>query len=89
MQGHPTSCPGWDPVDCNDRTAVLVHVLEMRPLQLRLSDLLRELRSSPAFECRDGIERATRDLIRAGLLHRQGELVLPTPAAALFYELDL
>jgi hypothetical protein len=90
MQGHLTSCSGAGFVgDCRARTVVLGHVLEMHPLHLRHGDLVRELALSDDPESRDRIERAEDDLVKAGLLHRQGELVLPTPAAALFYELDL
>ena len=62
--------------------AVLRHVLTERPTILRLCDLIRELAQDPGdFGQRDGVKRAVRDLIKVGLLHRQGECVLPTPAA--------
>ena len=46
-----------------------------QPTILRLCDLIREV------GCRDAVERAVRELVKVGLLHRQGECVLPTPAA--------
>jgi hypothetical protein len=55
--------------------AVLRRVLAAQPTVLRLCDLIREV------GCRDAVERAVRELVKAGLLHRQGECVLPTPAA--------
>jgi hypothetical protein len=62
--------------------AVLRHVLTERPTILRLCDLIRELAQDPGdFGHRDGVKRAVRDLIKVGLLHRQGECLLPTPAA--------
>jgi hypothetical protein len=62
--------------------AVLHHVLEWQPTILRLCDLIREVSPDPRdFGHRDGVERAVRDLTKVGLLHRQGECVLPTPAA--------
>ena len=62
--------------------AVLRHVLNWQPTILRLCDLIRELARDPSeFGHRDGVKEAVRDLIKVGLLHRQGECVLPTPAA--------
>lgn len=62
--------------------AVLRHVLTERPTILRLCDLIRELAQDPGdFGHRDGVKLAVRDLIKVGLLHRQGECLLPTPAA--------
>jgi hypothetical protein len=62
--------------------AVLRHVLIAQPTVLRLCDLIREVRpelgdSDPV----DAVERAVRELVKVGLLHRQGKCVLPTPAA--------
>ena len=62
--------------------AVLRHVLNWQPTILRLCDLIRELAKDPGdFGHRDGVREAVRDLIKVGLLHRQGECILPTPAA--------
>lgn len=62
--------------------AVLRHVLAERPTILRLCDLIRELARDPRqFADRDAVKRAVRELIKVGLLHQQGECVLPTPAA--------
>jgi hypothetical protein len=55
--------------------AVLRRVLASQPTILRLCDLIREV------GCRDAVQRAVRELVKVGLLHRQGEIVLPTPAA--------
>jgi hypothetical protein len=70
--------------------AVLRHVLCERPTIFRLSDLVRELAKDPReFGDRDAVERAVRDLIRVGLLHQQGECVLPTPAAVYVQGMEL
>ena len=62
--------------------AVLRHVLFAQPTVLRLCDLIREVRPEIGESApRDAVERAVRELIKVGLLHRQGECVLPTPAA--------
>jgi hypothetical protein len=62
--------------------AVLRHVLNWQPTILRLCDLIRELARDPReFGHRDSVREAVRDLIKVGLLHRQGECILPTPAA--------
>ena len=60
----------------------------LHPTQVTLEELIREVAADPdAFAERDAIERAVRDLARAGLLHRSGELVLPSRAALRFSEL--
>jgi hypothetical protein len=75
------------PEDIVDQTAVLGHVLLLHPLALRLDDLVSEM--AREGESGEEVENAVRELVRGGLLHRQCELVLPTRAAMLFYELDL
>jgi hypothetical protein len=68
--------------------AVLRQVLLLHPTQVTLEELIREIAADPdAFAERDAIERAVRDLARAGLLHRGGELILPSRAALRFDEL--
>ncbi|MFL5872294.1 MAG: hypothetical protein ACJ75T_02310 [Solirubrobacterales bacterium] len=70
--------------------AVLRHVLTERPTILRLCDLVRELARDPhKFGDRDAVQRAVRELGKVGLLHRQGECVLPTPAAVYVRGMDL
>jgi hypothetical protein len=78
MQAQATSATA----DGYYEEAVLRHVLNWQPTILRLCDLIRELARDPReFGHRDGVREAVRDLIKVGLLHRQGECVLPTPAA--------
>lgn len=62
--------------------AVLRHIIDWQPTILRLEDLIREVSPDPCeFAHRDGVQRAVRDLIKVGLLFREGECVLPTTAA--------
>jgi exopolyphosphatase/pppGpp-phosphohydrolase len=64
-------------------SAVLQQVLVLHPAAITLEELVRELREE---DC-DAMERAVRDLVAAGLLHRSESLVLPTRAALRFDEL--
>jgi hypothetical protein len=75
--------------DLNDQARVLREVLFIYPEAMTLDELVRELTAaSPEFSERDRIERAVRDLIAGGLLHRVGDLVLPTRAAVNFHALE-
>lgn len=75
--------------DDRDQAAVLRKILFLHPESMTLAELTRELTaSSTDFQERDQIERAVRDLIAAGLLHRVGDLVLPTRAAVVFDALE-
>lgn len=76
-----------DAEDQRDERAVYGHVVETYPATLTLSDLLRELSGPEDTSERDGIERAVRDLVKAGLLFRSECGVLPTRAALRAYEL--
>lgn len=68
--------------------SVLVHLTIEHPMQLTEADVIRELTTDPeAFEQRDPVLRAIRDLVRVGLAHRHGPFVLPTRAAV--YAADL
>jgi hypothetical protein len=76
-------------LDERDQARVLRQILLLYPESLTLAELTRELTiASDDFEEQDWISRAVRDLIAVGLLHRVGELVLPTRAAAYFHALE-
>jgi len=76
-------------LDDRDQARVLGQVLFIYPESLTLAELTRELTAaSTAFQERDRIERAVRDLTAVGLLHRVGGLVLPTRAAVYFHALE-
>jgi predicted transcriptional regulator len=63
-------------------SALLQQVLALHPAAVTLDDLTREL-----GEERDDVDRAVRDLVATGLLHRSETLVLPSRAALRFDEL--
>jgi hypothetical protein len=74
--------------DLTVESAVLRQLLDLHPAQLTAAELVREIGGeSSGFTERDAIERAVRDLVGAGLLHRNAELLLPTRAALRFSEL--
>lgn len=80
MHDQTTSAPADE--DNQYEGAVFRHVLSEHPTIFRLSDLIREVAPDPSeFGDRDGVERAVRDQVKAGVLHRLGECILPTPAA--------
>ncbi len=88
MQAERTAAP-FDEDDIYEQ-AVLRHVLIAQPTVLRLCDLTREVRpelgdSDPV----DAVERAVRELVKVGLLYRDGKCVLPTPAAVYVGGMDL
>ena len=76
-----------DAEDQRDERAVYVHVVEVHPATLTLSDLIRELSDPEEFSERDRIERAVRELVKSGLVFRCEAGVLPTRAALRAYEL--
>jgi hypothetical protein len=72
--------------DQRNEGAVLRHVVETHPATLRLSDLIRELGNPDDFSERDGIERAVRELVNAGLLFKSEGAVLPTRQALYLWQ---
>jgi len=81
------ACPVEE--DAHTQRAVLALLLAEHPTQLTCSELVRELTADPdAFAARDDVERAVRDLVAVGLLHRQGPLLTPTRAALRFEGLN-
>lgn len=70
--------------------AVLGHLLLAYPAPLTVDEIVTAFEEpfERSFLETDGIRRAVRDLICAGLLHgHDGEAVLPTRATARFWEL--
>jgi hypothetical protein len=75
--------------DRRTEAAVLRWLLALHPAQISFEELLRAVCEEPdEFAQRDAVERAVRDLATAGLLHRSGELVVPSHAALRFDELE-
>jgi predicted transcriptional regulator len=68
--------------DAAMESALLQQVLALHPAAVTLEELAREL-----GEELDDVDRAIRDLVAAGLLHRSESLVLPSRAALRFDEL--
>lgn len=68
--------------------AVLRQLLALHPVQLTAEELSREIGAEEDdFALRDAVERAVRELAAAGLVHRNGEVVLPSRSALRFDEL--
>jgi predicted transcriptional regulator len=68
--------------DAAMESALLQQILALHPATITMEELTREL-----GESRDDVDRAVRDLVATGLLHRSGSLVLPSRAALRFDEL--
>ena len=71
--------------DDSDQQAVLALLIAEHPTQLTVAELVREIAGDkPDFMEGDRVERAVRDLIAVGLVHREGETVRPARAALRF-----
>jgi predicted transcriptional regulator len=69
-------------------SAVLRQLLLLHPAQVTVEELITDVAADPEeFAERDSVERAVRDLARAGLVHRNGEFAIPSRAALRFSEL--
>lgn len=76
------------PDDTDVEATVLRQLLLIHPTQVTVEELIRDVAvDAEEFAERDAIERAVRDLARAGLLHRNGEFAIPSRAALRFNEL--
>lgn len=74
--------------DAATESAVLIRVLDLHPSQMTMAELVRDIAGEEAtFGERDALERAVRELGKAGLFHRSGQFVLPTQAALRFSRL--
>jgi hypothetical protein len=81
-----TRTPNAD--DATTEAAVLRQLLALHPVQLTLEELVREVADDPdEFAAKDAVGRAVHELSAAGLVHRIGEVVLPSRAALRFDEL--
>jgi predicted transcriptional regulator len=68
--------------------AVLQQLLALYPAQLTLEELSREIGGEKGgFALMDAVERAVRELTATGLVHRNGDVVLPSRSALRFDEL--
>jgi hypothetical protein len=74
--------------DAKIEAAVLRQLLVLHPIQLTLDEVVREIAGEDeGFALKDAVERAVRELGAAGLVHRSGEVVMPSRAALRFEEL--
>lgn len=74
--------------DTTIEAAVLQQLLALHPHQLTFAELVREIYNGQAdFAATDPVERAVGQLSAAGLVHRSGDMVLPSRAALRLYEL--
>jgi hypothetical protein len=83
-QRKPRSIEVEDEIDVRN---VFTHLVSAQPHTLRFSDLILELGDPEEFSERDRIERAVGELVRAGLVFRCAEVVLPTRTALRAFEL--
>jgi hypothetical protein len=69
-------------------TAILTFVFELHPAHIHLDEMMKEMARDPANAAdRDDVNVALNDLVRVGLLHRQGEFVFASRAAVRGHEL--
>lgn len=74
--------------DTTIEAAVLRQLLALHPVQLTVGELAREIGGEAGdFAETDAVERAVRELVAAGLAHRNGEVVIPSRAALRLDEL--
>jgi hypothetical protein len=70
-----------------EQAAVLDFVLTQHPTQLSLAEVVLALAAGPGFAERDAVEAAVGELVRSGLVRRQGEAVVATRPALSYREL--
>ena len=85
---NPTDC-GLGPafpldVDQPVQASILALVLSEHPAHLTVSELALAMNQSRDGDGDEEVERATRELVGAGLLHLAAGFVLPTRAALYF-----
>ena len=74
--------------DAELEAVTLTTVIERHPSLLSGDELCQEVAEDPTnLVEQDAVRNAIRELVRAGLLQRSGEIVLPTRAAIKFKEL--
>ena len=74
--------------DAKIEAAVLRQLIVLHPIQLTLDEVVREVAGEDeGFATRDTVERALHELGAAGLVHRSGEVMMPSRAALRCEEL--
>ena len=85
---NPTDCPQDSRSSAEEdreiEHGVLTFLLGEHPTHLTVAEVDRALNAGRQSYPEDAVERAARELIGAGLLHRHGDFVMPTRAALYF-----
>ncbi len=93
MHDKPSGADGPDPrnlaaTDARTENAVLTFLLDEHPARLTLGELSLVLYADPRLDDpQDAAERAVRELVGAGLVHRDGRFLAPSRAALYFERL--
>jgi len=82
------SCPDLQTTaseDARTESAVLSLLIEEHPIHLTMDELALVLHGDPErVDPKDAAYRAVRELVGAGLVHREGAFLLPSRAALYF-----
>jgi len=85
---HDPSSPAGE--DRQTESAVLALLLEEHPIRLTMDELILMLHGDPdRSNPGDAAQRAVRELVGAGLVHREGEFITPSRAALYFDALEV
>jgi hypothetical protein len=85
---HDSLSPAGE--DKNTERVVLTLLLDEHPTQLTMDELILVLHADPERgDPEDAGKRAVRELVGAGLIHRQGCFLTPTRAALYFERLEV
>jgi hypothetical protein len=87
-RAHDPSSPAGE--DTTTERAVLALLLDEHPIRLTMEELILVLHADPAgADPGDAAARAVRELVGAGLIHREGEFLSPTRAALYIVALEV
>jgi predicted transcriptional regulator len=76
--------------DRRTESAVLALLLDEHPTRLTMDELTLVLHADPdRGDPGDAAQRAVRELVGAGLIHREGRFLTPTRAALYFLRLEV
>jgi hypothetical protein len=76
--------------DRRTESAVLALLLDEHPTRLTMDELILVLHADPdRGDPGDAAQRAVRELVGAGLIHREGRFLTPTRAALYFRRLEV
>jgi hypothetical protein len=92
---NPTGRTSHDPLspageDKRTESAVMALLLEEHPIRLTMDELVLVLHADPERgDPADAALRAVRELVGAGLVHREGRFLAPSRAALYFDGLEV